>query len=77
MVTADVTFRQRVSEIWAARELLVAMVRKELKVKYKDSALGFVWSMLNPAMYLVIFYLVFSLFLRNGIPLDRSPLDPD
>jgi ABC-2 type transport system permease protein len=69
VVTARVGLVQRVGEIWAARELLVAMVRKELKVKYKDSALGFVWSMLNPVMYLVIFYLVFSLFLRNGIPL--------
>lgn len=69
VVTAKVTLRQRVREIWAARELLVAMVRKELKVKYKDSALGFMWSMLNPLMYLVIFYLVFSIFLPNGIPL--------
>jgi ABC-2 type transport system permease protein len=69
VITAKVTLSQRLGEIWAARELLVAMVRKELKVKYKDSALGFVWSMLNPAMYLVIFYLVFSVFLGNGIPL--------
>jgi ABC-2 type transport system permease protein len=69
VVTANVTTRQRVGEIWAARELLIAMVRKELKVKYKGSALGFVWSLLNPTMYLVIFYLVFSIFLKNGIPL--------
>ena len=69
VVTAKVTLTRRVREIWDARELLVAMVRKELKVKYKDSALGFVWSMLNPVMYLVIFYLVFSIFLKNGIPL--------
>jgi ABC-2 type transport system permease protein len=63
------TVPQRVSDVWQARELLVALVRKELKVKYKDSALGFVWSMLNPALYLVVFYVVFSLFLHNGIPL--------
>jgi len=69
IVTANVTTRQRVGEIWEARELLVAMVRKELKVKYKGSALGFAWSLLNPAMYLVIFYLVFSVFLKIGIPL--------
>lgn len=69
VITANVTTRQRVKEIWAARELLFAMVRKELKVKYKGSALGFVWSLLNPTMYLVIFYLVFSIVLKNGIPL--------
>ncbi len=52
----------------AYRELLLGMVRKELKVKYKNSALGFVWSMLNPAMYLVVFYVVFQVVLQNGIP---------
>jgi len=69
VLTAKVTLRQRVGEIWNRRELLASLVRKELKVKYKDSALGFIWSMLNPMMYLVIFYLVFSIFLPNGIPL--------
>ena len=59
---------QRVAEIWGYRELLVGLVRKELKVKYKNSALGFFWSMLNPALYLVVFYMVFQLVLKNGIP---------
>jgi ABC-2 type transport system permease protein len=58
----------RLKLVWEARDLLRALVRKELKVKYKDSALGFVWSMLNPALYLAVFYLVFSVFLKNGIP---------
>ena len=69
VVTAKVSLARRLGEIWGARELLVAMVRKELKIKYKGSAVGFVWSMLNPAMYLAIFYLVFSFILNNGIPL--------
>jgi ABC-2 type transport system permease protein len=43
-------------------------VRTQLKVKYKNSALGFLWSMLNPALYLVVFYVVFQLILKNGIP---------
>ena len=60
---------RRLADVYAARELLVALVRKELKVKYKDSTLGFLWSMLNPALYLAVFYVVFSLFLKNGIPL--------
>jgi ABC-2 type transport system permease protein len=37
-------------------------------VKYKNSALGFVWSMLNPALYLVVYYVVFQLILKNGLP---------
>ena len=56
------------SELWRYRELLVGLVRKELKVKYKDSVLGFMWSMLNPALYLVVFWVVFDKFLGAGVP---------
>lgn len=56
------------SSLWRFRELLVNLVRKELKVRYKGTALGFVWSLLNPAMYLIVFYVVFQVVLGNGIP---------
>jgi ABC-2 type transport system permease protein len=49
-------------------ELLAELVRKDLKVKYKNSTLGFVWSLANPLLYLAVFTLVFSVFLDNGIP---------
>ena len=55
-------------ELWRSREILVNLARKELKVKYKSSALGVAWSMLNPILYLVVFYLVFSLVLRSDLP---------
>jgi ABC-2 type transport system permease protein len=58
----------RMRAVWRYRELLVGLVRKELKVKYKDSSLGFFWSMLNPAMYLAVFYVVFQVILGSGIP---------
>lgn len=58
----------RIVELWRYRELLVGMVRKELKVKYKNSVLGFFWTMLNPALYIMVFWLVFTRFLPNGIP---------
>jgi ABC-2 type transport system permease protein len=57
-----------VKEIWRYRELLVAFSRTELKVKYKNSVLGFAWSMLNPAMYLLVYWVVFDLILGTGIP---------
>jgi len=62
------TVRSRLREIWIYRELLVGMIKKELKVKYKNSALGFMWTMVNPALYLLVFWLVFTKFLPNGIP---------
>ena len=54
--------------MWRARELFVFLVRKEIKVKYKNSVLGFLWSMLNPALTLAVFYVLFTYFLPNGIP---------
>ena len=44
------------------------MVRTELKVRYKNSALGFAWSLVNPLLYLVVFYIAFDLILGAGIP---------
>src|SRR5215470_16715764 len=44
------------------------MVRKELKVKYKNSVLGFAWSLLNPLLYLVVFYIAFEKILGSGVP---------
>jgi ABC-2 type transport system permease protein len=49
-------------------ELLTELVRKDLKVKNKNSALGFIWSMANPLLYLAVFSLVFNVLLPNGVP---------
>src|SRR3954470_17761587 len=68
VVSARPTLPARLRRLWAYRELLVGMTRKDLKVKYKNSVLGFVWSMLNPALYLVVYWVVFDLILGTGIP---------
>ncbi|HXQ76167.1 MAG TPA: ABC transporter permease [Acidimicrobiales bacterium] len=67
-VSARVSVRLRLIEMWRARELFVFLVRKEIKVRYKNSVLGFLWSMLNPALTLAVFYVLFTYFLPNGIP---------
>ena len=61
-------FVPAVRDVVAHRELLGNLVRKELKVKYKDSVLGFVWSLARPMFLLVIYYVVFGVFLGAGIP---------
>jgi ABC-2 type transport system permease protein len=58
----------RIRDLIRYHELIVNLVRKELRVKYKNSVLGFVWSMLNPAMTIAIFWIVFTKFLGNSIP---------
>lgn len=50
------------------RELLVGLVRKDLKVKYQGSVLGFLWSLANPLLLLVVYTFVFQVVLKTGIP---------
>jgi ABC-2 type transport system permease protein len=57
-----------IRDIWTYRELLYQLVRKELKVKYKNSTLGFAWSLLNPAFLMLIYWLVFDVFLNASQP---------
>jgi len=68
LVTTRPTLLGQIGDIWRSRQLLRMLVGTDLKVKYKNSVLGFAWSMLNPALYLVVFYVVFQLILNNGIP---------
>src|ERR1700730_4451170 len=48
-------------------DLLVLLVQKDLKVKYKGTALGFFWSLLNPLLMMVVYALVFSIIVRFQI----------
>lgn len=59
---------QRIRHLWRYRELIGNLTRKELKVKYKNSVLGFLWSLINPLTYLVVFSLVFSVISKVPVP---------
>ncbi len=45
-----------IKEVWAHRELLGLLVRREIKARYKDSSLGVVWSLLKPLVQLLVYY---------------------
>ena len=50
------------------RPLLKELVRRDLKVKYRRSFLGYVWSLLNPLLMMCVMSLVFSYMFRFDIP---------
>jgi len=62
--------RASVREILAHRELLGMLVRRELKARYKDSVLGFFWSLMRPLTLLVVYYVAIGEFLnaKDAIP---------
>jgi ABC-2 type transport system permease protein len=68
VVNGKVQLGQRLKDLWTNRDLLLLLTRTELKVKYKNSVLGYVWSMLNPALVLAIYYVVFKIITKNGQP---------
>jgi ABC-2 type transport system permease protein len=68
VVSSRLRIFPRIRDIWLSRELLVFLIRKELKVKYKNSVLGFFWSMLNPAIVLLVYFVVFRYFMKNNVP---------
>jgi len=55
-------------KLFSYRELLSSLTKKELKVKYRGSILGFFWSLLNPVLVMLVYSFVFSIVLKQGIP---------
>ncbi len=49
------------------RELLRNFVVRDLKVRYKHSALGFLWSLLSPLLLMVVLSVVFSRFVKFDV----------
>ncbi len=56
-------------EILAHREVLWALVLRDLKARYRGSVLGFLWTLLHPLLLMGIYSLVFSVYMRVDIPM--------
>jgi lipopolysaccharide transport system permease protein len=61
----------RLGELWEYRELLYFLVWREVKVRYKQTALGIAWAVIQPFFTMIVFTVVFSRFGR--IPSDGVP----
>ncbi len=56
-----------IREIYGYRELLFELVKRDLKIKYRRSSLGIIWSVLNPLLFMVITTIIFSTMFKNQI----------
>jgi len=66
-----VWFRLDLAALWQYRELLYFLVWRDLKVRYKQTAIGATWAILQPLMTMVIFTVIFGHFAK--IPSDGLP----
>src|SRR5687768_5482475 len=47
-------------ELWAYRELFWVLTVRDVKVRYKQTVLGFAWAIIQPVMTMVVFSIIFG-----------------
>jgi ABC-type polysaccharide/polyol phosphate export permease len=62
----EIWYRRRMSarvalrDLWRARELVITLAERDLRVRYKQAVLGFAWALFTPVILMLVFTLVFS-----------------
>ncbi len=64
----------RLGELWEFRDVLVMLALRDVKLRYKQTALGFVWVVLQPLVAGAIFAVIFGHF--AGLPSGGRPYVP-
>lgn len=54
-------------EVFKYKDLLLQLVTRDIKLKYRRSFLGYIWSILNPLLVMIIMAVVFSFLFRRSI----------
>jgi homopolymeric O-antigen transport system permease protein len=57
-----------IRDVLRYRELIAILVARDLKVRYKRSILGMLWTLLNPLLQMAVYTVVFSRIMRLGVP---------
>ena len=63
--------RGELREIWAYRDLLFLLIRRDVSVRYKQSAVGIGWALIQPLLTMLIFTVVFGKFAK--LPSEGYP----
>src|SRR5256885_7159264 len=64
-------FHLRLAELWAYRELLYFFVWRDVKIRYKQTAIGVLWVILQPVLNMLVFTLFFGRLAK--LPTDGLP----
>lgn len=51
---------QRVRAVWRRRPIIATLVQRDLRVRYSRSALGYVWTVLDPLLMASVYFVVFT-----------------
>ena len=58
-------------ELWASRELLYFLIWRDIKIRYKQTVLGFAWAIIQPVVMMVVFSLFFGTLIK--VPSENVP----
>ena len=64
-------FELRLREVWAYRELLYFFIWRDVKIRYKQTAIGVLWVVLQPVLNMLVFYIFFGRLAK--LPSDGLP----
>lgn len=64
--------RDRINTFLQYKDLLRELVVRDVKLKYRRSFLGYLWSILNPLLIMIVMTMVFSQMFNRGI--DNFPV---
>ncbi len=65
-------FSYPVLSIWRNRKLIRAMVRRDIRARYRGSFMGLYWTVLNPLLLMLTYFFVFGIVLRARLGADPS-----
>lgn len=65
------TLRAELRELWAYRDLMTLLIRRDISIRYKQSAVGIGWAIVQPLMTMLIFTVVFGKFAK--LPSEGYP----
>ena len=57
----------RLGTLWRYRDLIRELIVRDIKLKYRRSFLGYVWSVLNPLLIMIVMTVVFSAMFKRNI----------
>lgn len=60
--------RERILELVKYRELVRNLVIRDIKLRYRNSVLGFIWCLGNPLLMMAVFTVVFTILMPTDIP---------
>ncbi|RXZ33762.1 ABC transporter permease [Oxalobacteraceae bacterium CAVE-383] len=60
-----------IRELWNFRELLWILVTRDIKIRYKQTAIGILWALLQPLLTMVVFSVIFGKL--GSLPSDNVP----